>query len=87
MKAFNSVGAGVMVNPDFGGVLSTIFICGNDEGAKAEAAEVIRPFGFEPEGLGGAEAACALEPLCMLWCIPGFRSNQWNHAFKLLKKG
>ena len=33
-----------------------------------------------------AEAARAIEPLCMLWCIPGFLRNQWTHAFHLLKK-
>ncbi|GAB3863773.1 NAD(P)-binding domain-containing protein [Hymenobacter segetis] len=86
VKAFNSVGAGVMADPDYGGTTPSMFICGNDEGAKVEAAEVIRAFGFEPEDMGGAEAARAIEPLCMLWCIPGFRSNQWTHAFKLLKK-
>ena len=31
-----------------------------------------------------AEAARAIEPLCMLWCIPGFLRNDWAHAFKLL---
>lgn len=86
VKAFNSIGAGVMVNPDFGGLLPTMFICGNDEPAKAEAAAIVRAFGYEPEDLGGAEAARAIEPLCILWCIPGFRANQWQHAFKLLKK-
>ncbi len=29
--------------------------------------------------------ARAIEPLCILWCIPGFLRNQWTHAFKLLK--
>lgn len=87
VKAFNSIGAGQMVNPDYGGSTPTMFICGNDDGAKAEASELIRAFGFEPEDMGGAEAARAIEPLCMLWCIPGFRHNQWTHAFKLLKKG
>jgi hypothetical protein len=31
-----------------------------------------------------AEAARAIEPLCMLWCIPCFLRNEWSHAFKLL---
>ncbi len=35
--------------------------------------------------LGKVEAARAIEPLCILWCIPGFIRNQWTHAFKLLK--
>lgn len=34
--------------------------------------------------MGKAEAARAIEPLCMLWCIPGFLRNDWIHAFKLL---
>ena len=27
----------------------------------------------------------AIEPLAMLWCIPGFREGSWTHAFKLLR--
>jgi hypothetical protein len=34
--------------------------------------------------MGKAEAARAIEPLCMLWCIRGFLRNEWIHAFKLL---
>jgi len=36
--------------------------------------------------MGNVESARAIEPLCMLWCIRGFRENKWSHAFKLLKK-
>lgn len=36
--------------------------------------------------MGPVEAARAIEPLAMLWCIPGFQNNNWDHAFKLLKK-
>jgi hypothetical protein len=35
--------------------------------------------------MGAAEAARAIEPLCMLWCIPGFAKNDWMHAFKVLR--
>jgi hypothetical protein len=31
-----------------------------------------------------AAAARAIEPLCQLWCIPGFLQNRWTHAFKVL---
>ena len=62
-----------------------MFICGNNEGAKKEVTQIIEQFGWETADLGGAEAARAIEPLCMLWCIPGFRENSWAHAFKLLK--
>jgi len=62
-----------------------MFICGNDPDAKRVVSEVLQDFGWEAEDMGAAESARALEPLCQLWCIPGLRSNQWNHAFKLLK--
>ena len=41
-------------------------------------------FGWEVADMGSAEAARAIEPLCMLWCLPGFLRNEWVHAFKLL---
>jgi len=86
VKAFNSVGNAFMVNPDFNGIKPTMFICGNDDAAKKEVVEILTRFGWESEDMGKAEAARAIEPLCMLWCIPGFIRNQWTHAFKLLKK-
>ena len=63
-----------------------MFICGNDERAKKEVSRVIEQFGFDVADMGQAEAARAIEPLCMLWCIPGLTHNEWSHAFKLLKK-
>lgn len=86
VKAFNSVGAPFMINPDFEGGPPTMFICGNDEGAKQTVAGILDQFGWESADMGGAEAARAIEPLCMLWCLPGFLRNEWSHAFKLLKK-
>jgi 8-hydroxy-5-deazaflavin:NADPH oxidoreductase len=85
VKAFNSVGNPMMVNPDYKGIKPSMFICGNDDSAKAEVKHILDLFGWETEDMGKAEAARAIEPLCMLWCIPGFISNKWTHAFKLLK--
>lgn len=86
VKAFCSVGNALMVNPDLGGIKPTMFICGNDANAKKEVSTILDLFGHEVEDLGGVEAARAIEPLCILWCIPGFLRNDWTHAFKLLKK-
>ena len=85
VKAFNSVGAGRMVNPEFKEGKPTMFICGNDARAKQQVTVLLDQFGWETEDMGKAEAARAIEPLCILWCIPGFLHNQWTHAFKLLK--
>jgi predicted dinucleotide-binding enzyme len=85
VKAFSCVGNHLMVNPGFSGSKPTMFICGNDPEAKKEVSAILDLFGWETEDMGAAEAARAIEPLCMLWCIPGFLKNEWGHAFKLLK--
>ena len=84
VKAFNSVGNARMVNPRFSAGTPTMFICGNDPGAKADAAKICEAFGWEVADMGGAIGARAIEPLAMLWCIPGFKQNVWTHAFKVL---
>jgi predicted dinucleotide-binding enzyme len=86
VKAFSCVGSAFMVDPDFGGLKPTMFICGGNEKAKTEVKGVLGEFGWEFEDMGAVEAARAIEPLCMLWCIPGMRGGGWSHAFKLLKK-
>ena len=84
VKAFNSVGNSFMVNPSFESK-PTMFICGNNEDAKKEVSAILDQFGWEMADFGMAESARAIEPLCMLWCIPGILKNEWTHAFKLLK--
>jgi predicted dinucleotide-binding enzyme len=74
-----------MVDPHFKGGKPTMFICGNDDSAKKTVAGIVEQLGWEVADMGKAGAARAIEPLCMLWCIPGFLQNQWTHAFKLLK--
>jgi hypothetical protein len=85
VKAFNSVGMGQFVKPIFKGGSPTMFICGNDDSAKLMAAQILEQFGWESADMGKVESARAIEPLCMLWCIPGFTRNEWTHAFKLLR--
>ena len=85
VKAFSSVGNARMVNPDFKGILPTMFMCGNDASSKETVSEILAKFGWETQDMGGIEAARAIEPLCILWCIPGFKDNHWTHAFKLLR--
>jgi 8-hydroxy-5-deazaflavin:NADPH oxidoreductase len=86
VKAYNSVGNARMINPQFPGGKPTMFICGNDDKAKAAVRGINEQFGWETADMGKAEAARAIEPLCMLWCILGFTQNEWTHAFKLLHK-
>lgn len=85
VKAFSCVGNALMFRPNLPGGPPTMFICGNDSRAKEIAQQILNSFGWEVADMGAANAARAIEPLCMLWCIPGFRENSWGHAFKLLR--
>jgi predicted dinucleotide-binding enzyme len=85
VKAFSCVGNALMVDPKMTGGPPTMFICGNDKGAKDEVKKVLTQFGWDTSDMGAVEAARAIEPLCMLWCIPGLTGGGWMHAFKLLK--
>jgi predicted dinucleotide-binding enzyme len=84
VKAFNSVGAARMVDPQFKAGRPTMFYCGNDEAARTFVGKVLDQFGWEGADMGNAIAARAIEPLAVLWCIPGFRQDSWTHAFKVL---
>lgn len=85
VKAFSCVGSSLMVNPDFGGTKPTMFIAGNNADSKLQVKGILNTFGWDVEDMGSSESARAIEPLCILWCIPGFIENRWRHAFKLLK--
>lgn len=85
VKAFNSVGNAFMIDPNFNQKPS-MFICGNSLSAKKEVTALLEKVGWDVEDMGNVEAARAIEPLCILWRIPGILENRWNHAFKLLKK-
>jgi len=85
VKAFSCAGNALMVNPKMKGGPPTMFICGNHDDAKAEVKAILVQFGWEIEDLGAVEAARAIEPLCILWCIPGFLSKRWTHALKMIE--
>jgi len=86
VKAFNLVGNAHMVNPQFPSGPPDMFICGNDEKAKEKVTTILKDFGWPVIDIGGMEGARYLEPLAMVWILYGFKTNTWNHAFKLLRK-
>ena len=85
VKCFSCVGNTLMIDPDFGGIKPTMFIAGNDDQAKEDVTLILADIGWEAEDMGKAEGARAIEPLCILWCIPGMLRGQWRHAFKILR--
>jgi hypothetical protein len=85
VKAFSCVGNAFMVDPKLPGGPPTMFVCGDDDAAKAQVAGFLRDFGWDVADMGAVESARAIEPLCQLWCVPGLRGGPWTHAFKLLR--
>lgn len=86
VKAFSCVGNALMVNPVLkGDAKSAMFICGDDEAAKTTVRTLCERFGHDVWDLGTAKAARGIEPLCIVWCLPGFRQNDWMHAFAMLR--
>jgi predicted dinucleotide-binding enzyme len=86
VKAFNTVGHGLMFKPVLPGGPPDMFICGNDAAAKQTVTGILTEFGWSTIDIGGIEGARLLEPLCLLWVGYAFRTGSRDHAFKLLRK-
>lgn len=86
VKAFNTIGAQHMANPRLGGQSASMFICGDDDGAKQTVAGLAEALGFEPVDAGPLVQARLLEPLAMLWISMAYAYGHGvNIAFKLLR--
>jgi predicted dinucleotide-binding enzyme len=86
VKAYNSVGNAFMIDPQFKSGKPTMFICGNNSASKEFVSDMLIKTGWDVADMGGVKSARAIEPLCILWCLPGFNNNEWMHAFALLKQ-
>jgi 8-hydroxy-5-deazaflavin:NADPH oxidoreductase len=70
VKALNTVNADVMVDPRKVPGEHVVFVCGNDDGAKAQVIELLSSFGWPPEriiDLGDITNARATEMYVVLW--------------------
>ena len=87
VKAFNTIGAHNMSDPTFHGQSATMFICGDDNGAKASVKRLSDDLGFETVDCGSLAIARLLEPLAMLWIHLCFGMNMGqDFGFKILKR-
>jgi 8-hydroxy-5-deazaflavin:NADPH oxidoreductase len=86
VKSFGIVNSGQMVDPDTSGGPPTMFVAGEDAGAKETVAGVLHDFGWEDVvDLGGIEASREMESLCVLWCRFAIPNQAWQATFKLLR--
>jgi len=86
VKAFNTVGYALFVDPQLPGGPPTMFVAGNDDAAKNAVEQIAESFGWEILDAGPIESSRYLEAVAMLWIDHAFRTGTWQHAFKLLHK-
>ena len=87
VKAFNTIGAHIIVNPKREEGSPDLFIAGDDEKAKNKVGSLAEQMGWQSViDLGDISQSYWLEANAMLWIYYGFKYNNWAHAFKLLIK-
>ncbi len=88
VKALNSVGAPLMADPKRLGEELTLFICGNDDNAKKQVAELLKKFGWNDIiDVGGIEAAREMEMLLPMYMRLLSIWQHPNFGWKIVRKG
>jgi predicted dinucleotide-binding enzyme len=85
VKAYNTVGNTLFVDPDLPGGPPTMLLAGDDDEAKQTVADLLESTGWDVADLGGIESSRWLEAICMAWVTYGLRTQTWDHAFRLLR--
>jgi len=85
VKAYNTVGNTLMVDPELPDGPPSMFIGGDSEEAKGAVTALLQATGWDVIDLGGIDASRYLEPMCIAWVLHGARSGAWNHAFRMLR--
>ncbi len=87
VKAFNAVNVTLMVEPGVLRERHSLFICGNDAGAKAQVRELATSFGWPGEDildLGDISAARGTEMYLMLWLRLAGVADTWQVTVKVV---
>ncbi len=86
VKALNTMGNEVMVNPGLVPGEHEVFVCGNDPQAKAKVIEILRAFGWKsPIDLGDITAARGTEMVLPLWVRLMVTLKIRNFNFKIAR--
>jgi NADPH-dependent F420 reductase len=86
VKAFNTVGYNVLVDPRFGEVAAGGFLCGDDPEAKDVVGGLARELGFDVVDCGPLARAALLESLALLWISLSVQGMGREIAFTLLRR-
>jgi predicted dinucleotide-binding enzyme len=87
VKAFNMVGAHIMISPRREEGVPDLLIAGNYEYAKKTISNIAERWGWgNAFDLGDINESYWLEAMAMVWMRFGTKHKRWSHAFKLLLK-
>lgn len=87
IKAFNTLSAATMENPQYGDQAANVFLCGDDAQAKEIVSQLATQLGFEPVDCGPLRMARQLEALAMLYVhLAVFEGWGGDCAFRMLKR-
>ncbi len=86
VKAFNTVTAFYMANPNLKEGKPVMFFAGNDNDAKKTVIDIAANWGWDTADMGDINNAYILEAIAMAWITYGSLNNKWTHAFKLLRE-
>lgn len=77
-KAMNQIGAPMMDAPQVSGT-PVMFICGDDDAAKATTSSLVGELGFETADAGDLALARLLEPFALIWIHMALRRGFGAH--------
>jgi predicted dinucleotide-binding enzyme len=87
VKAFSTTGVANMIRPDYDGMKTDIFICGDDFEAKETVCDLIHDLGLNPIDCGPLYMARNLEPLAALWVYLAYNAGYGpDFMFKLVHR-
>ena len=85
VKAWNCTPGAQMVDPKFKEGVGDQFICGDDAKAKAQAATVLKEFGWNTADVGDASMAPYIEGMALAAINWAIKANDWTWGLKIVR--
>ena len=88
VKAFNTLGAEHILDPKVGGLPADVFICTDDEAARATVRKLAEEIGFSVVDMGPLRNALLTEHIALAWIYLAMKGGLGrNVAFKVVRGG
>lgn len=86
VKAFNTVGADLMVHPKLLCGPPDMFICGNNATAKHSVSRILSDFGWNTIDVGTIIEARLIEPMALVWIKQAIGTQSPDFAYKFIHR-